>query len=119
MRWSSIVSVPIVEIPASEITDWESFHDVFARTLGFPDYYGRNMNAWIDCLTYADEDTGDIDSGLVAGPGDVLTLQVNDVKSFASRCREQYDALVEGAAFVNWRRIEQGARPVIVLSFHD
>jgi hypothetical protein len=27
-----------------------SFHDVFGRTLKLFDGYGRNMNAWIDCM---------------------------------------------------------------------
>ena len=50
--------MPVIEVPASQINDWDTFHDTFAQTLGFPDFYGRNMNAWIDCLTYADEDDG-------------------------------------------------------------
>jgi hypothetical protein len=30
---------------------------------------------------------------------------------------EQYDAIVECSAFVNWRRIERGLPPVLALSF--
>jgi RNAse (barnase) inhibitor barstar len=51
----TIAPVPVVAIPVSEIDDWESFHSVFQRELGFPAFYGRNMNAWIDCLISADE----------------------------------------------------------------
>ena len=109
--------MPIVQIPTKQITGWASFHDTFARTLGFPDYYGRNMNAWIDCLTYADEDLGMVSPDLVAGDGDVLTLQLADVSDFAERCPEQYNSVIECAAFVNWRRIETGGRPLIALSF--
>ena len=47
--------MPVVSIPTNRIADWASFHDVFAETLGFPSYYGRNMDASIDCLTYADD----------------------------------------------------------------
>ena len=36
----------LVKIPTEQITDWETFHTVFAEILGFPDFYGRNMNAW-------------------------------------------------------------------------
>jgi Barstar (barnase inhibitor) len=50
-----VESVPVVEVPMSQINDWDTFHDTFAQALGFPDFYGRNMDAWIDCLTYADE----------------------------------------------------------------
>jgi RNAse (barnase) inhibitor barstar len=45
----------VVSIPVDLITDWPSFHDVFKQALGFPDFYGRNMNAWIDCLTYLND----------------------------------------------------------------
>jgi hypothetical protein len=95
--------------------DEDSFHSVFADTLGFPDFYGRNMNAWIDCLTYADEDDGM--RNFVVPSGDVLTLDLGDVTGFASRCPELFDDLVECAAFVNHRRMEAGDRPIIALSY--
>ena len=41
----------LITIPFDRITDWESFHHVFKQTLGFPGFYGRNMDAWIDCMT--------------------------------------------------------------------
>lgn len=110
--------MPIVRIPTSEIHDWPSFHDVFARVLGFPGFYGRNMNAWIDCLTCADVDDGMVN--VVVADGDVLTLQLDDVPSFAARCPEQYAAVVECAAFVNWRRLEREPRlrPILALAFY-
>ena len=44
----------VVTLPAEEITDWASFHSVCKRLFGFPDFYGRNMDAWIDCMTSLD-----------------------------------------------------------------
>lgn len=38
-------------IDGEAIVDWTSFHDEFQRQMGFFDSYGRNMNAWIDCMT--------------------------------------------------------------------
>jgi Barstar (barnase inhibitor) len=105
--------VPIVEVPMSQITDWDSFHDTFAHALGFPDFYGRNMNAWIDCLTYEDD-------GMTAypvQPGDVLTLQLLECREFRARCPEIYEALIDSVAFVNWRRIELGDPPILALSY--
>ena len=99
----------------SQIKDWESFHDRFAQRLGFPDFYGRNMDAWIDCLTYADTNDGML--AITAPPGDVLTLQLEDCREFAARCPEIYQALADCAAFVNWRRIEVGERPILALSY--
>ena len=104
----------VVVIQAERITDWASFHEVFAEALGFPAYYGRNMNAWIDCLTYAD----DANAGMIANPvspGDLLTLRIDNAESFKARCPEQYEALIEGAAFVNFRRGDLAELPVIAL----
>jgi hypothetical protein len=111
--------MPVVAIPIERITDWESFHDVFAEVLGFPDYYGRNLDAGIDCVTYADDAEADmIDPALIATPGNVLTLELGMLGNLAERCAEQYDALLDCSAFVNWRRIETANRPIVALSFY-
>jgi RNAse (barnase) inhibitor barstar len=110
--------MPVVRIPTSEIGDWESFHSVFQRVLGFPDFYDRNMNAWVDCLTSADAPADGMVAPDAAASEDVLTLQLEDVHDFATRCPEQYEAVRECSAFVNWRRIEVGERPILALSFY-
>ncbi len=110
-----VQGVPVIEVPMSQIHDWDTFHDTFAHTLGFPDFYGRNMDAWIDCLTYADEDDGMC--AIPVGPGDVLTLQLEDCREFRTRCPEIYEALIDCGAFVNWRRIEHGSRSILALSY--
>ena len=112
------LSPPVVVIETRRIVDWESFHDEFASAFGFPGFYGRNMNAWIDCMTSLD-DTGAGMSKIHCAPGSVVTLAVEDVQDFARRCPEQYAALIECAAFVNWRRIEQGQGSVLALSFNN
>ena len=109
----------IAEIPVSEIVDWDSFHTVFASVLGFPSYYGRNLDAWIDCMTYADDrDAGMLAEDFIVSAGEVLTLDLGILGDFAERCPEQFDALIDCAAFVNWRRLEVGEPPVVALSFY-
>jgi hypothetical protein len=110
--------MPVVRIPTQRIVDWNTFHDVFAEALGFPDFYGRNMAAWVDCLTYADEDDG-MRSITVPPNGEVLTLQLEGAADLKRRCPDLYDAIIESAAFVNWRRIEIGAGPILALSFYE
>lgn len=116
-RSGTVPGVPIIDIATDRIHDWNTFHDVFSEVLGFPEFYGRNMDAWIDCLTHVDDDPPDLTTVSVA-PGDVLTLQLQDADRFAERCPEQYNALVSCSAFVNWRRIEIGERPILALSFY-
>ncbi|MGJ4948599.1 barstar family protein [Bradyrhizobium sp. HKCCYLS20291] len=104
----------IVNIPSQRIHDWDSFHRVFQEILGFPDFYGCNMNAWIDCMTYVD----DPDSGMSAttvAEGEVLVLRIDDAAGLQRRCPEHYQALLEGTAFVNHRRIGCGQAPVLAL----
>jgi hypothetical protein len=108
------VHTKVVNIPTARIVDWDSFHDAFDETLGFPGYYGRNMNAWIDCLTCAD----DAENGMIADPvacGDLLALSLSDAADFKQRCPEQFDALIECTAFVNYRRRGVGDGPVLAL----
>jgi len=98
------------------IVDWDSFHAIFSNEFGFPDFYGRNMNAWIDCMTSIDCP----DDGMTrihAPPGGVVVIQLDYVKDFARRCPELYNAIIECSAFVNYRRGEQQERPVLALSF--
>lgn len=107
---------PVVVIETHRIIDWDTFHLVFAEALGFPGFYGNNMNAWIDCMS----DLDDPDTGMTTvhcAPGSVVTLDLRDVTSLKERCPEQYAAVVECAAFVNWRRIERGEGAVLALAF--
>jgi RNAse (barnase) inhibitor barstar len=106
--------MPIVDVAMAGITDWGTFHDTFAAALGFPDFYGRNMNAWIDCLTYEDDGM----TAFPVGPGEVLALQLQDCKDLRARCPAIYEALIDAIAFVNRRRIKQGERPILARSFH-
>jgi RNAse (barnase) inhibitor barstar len=101
----------VLKIDAREITDWDSFHDVFARTCGFPDFYGRNMNAWIDCMTYLDEpeDTMTI---VHVQPGEILTIHLEYSEDFRKRCPEIVKALVNCVEFVNEHR-----SPPLALTF--
>lgn len=107
----------IVRIDARKIADWESFHDVFAEEMGFPDFYGRNMDAWIDCLTSLDVPDDGMTS-VHAPKGGMLTLHLDHIGDLANRCPDIYDAIVECSAFVNYRRIEADEEPVLALSYY-
>lgn len=106
----------LVRIDTRRIIDWDTFHRVFKEAFGFPDFYGRNMDAWIVCMTSLDAP----DHGLTtvhAPPGGVVTLQLDHVGGFAQRCPDLYDTIVECAALVNWRRLDAGEPAVLALSY--
>ena len=117
VKVGSGVHMTVVRIECSRISDWDTFHTVFAESFGFPSFYGRNMNAWIDCMSYLD----DLEAGMstVTVPvGEVLTLHLEGVDEFAIRCSEKYTALIECAAFVNWRRSSEGNGAILALAFY-
>jgi len=95
------------------VVDWDTFHAVSQETFGFPDSYGRNMDAWIDCLTYVRE--GDGMSRFELEKDEMLEIEVSNTKAFSRRVPEVFDALVECSAFVNSRN----TGPVISLIFTE
>lgn len=107
-----------VSLNCSRIWDRDSFHGEFARVFGFPDFYGRNMNAWIDCMTYLDDPEAGM-SQVNAAKGQVLTLQLENVKPLREHHPDLYAAIIECSAVVNCRRLEVGEPSVLALSFRD
>jgi hypothetical protein len=73
------------------------------------------MDAWIDLFTYMDED--EAATGVFVAPGETVTILVDKAKQLRAAAPEVYAALVECAAFVNWRRIETGATAYLCLAF--
>jgi RNAse (barnase) inhibitor barstar len=105
----------ILRIDATTITDADTFHAVFAAAFGFPAYYGRNLDAWIDCLTYLDDPASGMTTVHVL-PGEILTLVLDHAEEFRGRCPALFSAFLECSAFVNWRRIELGQPPVLAVA---
>jgi hypothetical protein len=101
-----------VRINGSAITDWEAFHTISASVFGFPELYGRNMNAWIDCLTYVRQ--GDGMSRFRLGPQRQLVIEVQDSSTMRSQASDMFGALVDAVAAVNQRQIELGEEPALL-----
>jgi len=109
--------VRLARLDTRRISDWDTFHDVFTEVFGFPDFYGRNMDAWIDCMTCLDDATAEL-SEIQVLPGEVVVLELEHVNDFVGRCPELFEEIVDCASFVNWRRIERGIPAVLALSFY-
>ncbi len=104
----------IVAVTVDQITDWPTFHGVFQRAFGFPEFYGRNLDAWNDCMTSLDAPDDGM-SAITVPRGGLVVLAIDHADDFKKRCPEQYNALIECSAFVNYRRMEIGEPPVIAL----
>lgn len=44
--------MPIVHLDGEKIHTWDDFHHESKHQFGFPSYYGNNLDAWVDCLSY-------------------------------------------------------------------
>ncbi len=104
-----------VQLPTEQITDLESFHTICKQLFGFPDFYGMNGNAWVDCLTYLDE--GDGMSRFQLVPGERLYIEIRGTKEFGARVPDVFVALVEWSTVVNQRHVADGKQPVLALIF--
>lgn len=104
----------VVIVPLGQVTDRESFHDVFARILGFPSYYGRNMDAWIDLVCELDTERA---CALHVGKKGTLTLALQDVAIFRSSHPDLWDDLVDSASDVNFRRMIRGESALLALAY--
>jgi RNAse (barnase) inhibitor barstar len=101
-----------VRVNAGRIRDWASFHRVFREAMGFPESYGDDMDAWIDCMSHPG-----VLTRAPVGVGDVLVIEVAKSIGFRGRCPEQFAELVEAAAYVNLRCAEDGQPPSLALVF--
>lgn len=102
-----------IRLRSAEITDREAFHTQFQRLVGLPEFYGRNMDAWIDCMSSLRD--GDGMTALVLGPDELLQIEVPDVVELRLRVPELFQDLVDCSALVNRRYRQTGQRPAIAL----
>jgi len=107
----------LAQIDCTNIRDWNSFHDEFNRVFTFPEFYGRSMDAWIDCMTSIDAPEDGM-SGIHCEMNGFLTIELKNVNELRGQRFEFLEAIVDGVAFVNWRRIEIGHNPILALSYY-
>ncbi len=94
-----------VTIDFSKIRDRDSFHSIFQTSMGFPNFYGNNMDAWIDCMSYIDEPKAGMSSVTVL-PGESLDMVLVGTEAAVHNCPEVFLDFLECTAFVNQRFIE-------------
>lgn len=97
-----------VSIDFGSVVDWDGFHSRFGEAFGFPEFYGRNMNAWIDCLSYVDDSNAGM-SAVTIKPGESLDIIVSGVEAAFVACPEIVRSFFECTAFVNQRFITAGS----------
>jgi len=105
--------MPVVLLDGRRMCDWTSFHAECQAIFGFPDFYGRNMDAWIDCLSGLRD--GDGMSKFTLMPDQTLRIELLHATSLRQKAPEILNALEDCAAEVNERCIENGQKPPLSL----
>jgi len=93
-----------IEIDLARITDRDSFHQHFAHQMGFPDFYGENLDAWVDCMSDISIDDARTGMTQVVVPlGDHLLLTLLGAEQFSQQQPELLNILIDLTATVNAR----------------
>ena len=103
-----------VQLDGALIADWNDFHTACADAFGFPDFYGRTMDAWIDCLSYLRDDENMTCFRLK--PDETLQITVihaDTLRKNAPDLLEEVTFCVEG---INDRYADYGEKPALVLT---
>lgn len=95
----------IVKIDCHKIRSLNDIHNQFNDAFGFPSFYGRNMDALIDCLSDADDPTAGMCQNSV-DPGTKITIVLDGYSNLTQIRPDLIDDITGCIAFVNWRRVE-------------
>lgn len=109
--WPSVARVTRIHV--EQIVDWPTFHDVVAADLDFPDYYGRNPDAFFDCVWDLARDAEALRPA--RGP---LTIDLGDIAAFRARCPEQFHLIVDAIAAMNDASLAKGRQPRLFLAYN-
>jgi hypothetical protein len=90
-----------VFLDAVEIKDSDSFHAAFEKLIGFPHFYGKNGDAWIDCMSSLADD--EPMSAVRLGADELLIIEVFGFEAFFQRLPDLAKALLSWTASVNRR----------------
>lgn len=106
-----------IEIDLNTIKNWNDFHDIFAEKFGFPDYYGRNMNAWLDVMWDLKAPLEKSQIKVSCGENEMVVLDLLNVANCRKSNPEIFNELIDLVALTNKRWSERGLSPVLIFSY--
>ncbi len=101
------------KLDGNRIRDWESFHDECQQAFGFPEFYGRNMDAWVDCLSYL-RDNDDM-TRFKLNEDEKLQIVINDAQRMRESAPDILDEITYCIGGINERYEDYGEKPALEL----
>ena len=105
----SIMNCKTIQIDCKGLKE-KDLHLVFKEKLGFPDFYGMNWNALIDCLSYLREPEAEM-TKVSLEEDEVLLIYCNDL----SKAKFNSNDLVDIIEWVNARGLAWFNKPFVTL----
>ncbi len=105
-----------VIIDFTKIKDLETFHVAFNETLGFPQFQGNNLDAWIDCMSSID-DPDAVPSSITMSPDESLEMIIIGTEIALKNCPDVFNAFLEGTASVNQRFLKKRSKTILKIIF--
>jgi RNAse (barnase) inhibitor barstar len=100
-------------LDAARIVDLDSFHEESRQAFGFPEFYGCNMDAWIDCLSYLRDD--DAMSKFRLGPDETLQIELTHAEALRQTAPDILTELTLCVDAINERYEDYGEKPALEL----
>lgn len=106
--WLQSAGYRVVALDAATWRGAADFHDAARRAFGFPDYYGANFAAWIDCL-------GDLDVPHDGG----VAIQIRRFDSFVRADPRLAQMLLDSFESISRRFLVTGRRLITLVQSDD
>ncbi len=101
-------------LDGTKIRDWDSFHDECQQVFGFPEFYGRNMDAWVDCLSYLRDDDGMTHFQL--NEDERLEIVINHAELMRKQAPDILEEITYCIGGINERYEDYGEKPALALT---
>ena len=102
-----------VKLDGASITDWDSFHTACVEAFGFPVFYGRSMDAWIDCLSYLRDDENM--TKFLLKPNEILDITIGNADALRASNPDLLEEVSFCIAGINERYDDYGEKPALAL----
>ena len=114
---SPLGGILMIKIQVSEniFKEDSTFHKIFAEVMGFPDFYGSNWDAWIDCMSYINVPDAQM-SKIVVSNEELLEIEIlidDGNEYFKSQTWGYFNSCV---AVVNKRLANSGSMTRLVIT---
>ncbi|MEM7640945.1 MAG: barstar family protein [Pseudomonadota bacterium] len=89
-----------VDLDGRTMTSQDGFHKAFADGLGFPDFYGRNMDAWLDCMSCIDAPESGM-SDVFIPSGGLLVIRIRNAEIMRKADPDLWKEMQECVEYAN------------------